>query len=254
MSGQAITLPGVGTVDFGQIQKDFEHWKKTQPTPVEALVTGLTASVQGVVIGYMLGSISSMDPNAANANPAMAAMQTAGPMQQALNLGTLTGVNAGLGCAIKRTRGGKDDVWGAMGASFGSGMAYSFVSGAPNPAQAAITTGFAFAAFNGIFYQIGKQFSGEPMEETDYLRAKHLLTTLGLGKYEGNLKKGQLNDQTIMLWNDSTLQEVKIPPGPRLLILNHLDQYRSPSNVLKPALPLPPMPPSAAAAPAAAAP
>ena len=41
-----------------------------------------------------------------------------------------------------------------MAASFGSGVAYSLVSGAPNPMQAALTTGFAFAAFNGLFYQV----------------------------------------------------------------------------------------------------
>jgi hypothetical protein len=42
-----------------------------------------------------------------------------------------------------------------MGASFGSGFVYSFVSGAPNPLQAALTTGIAFALFNGLFYQVG---------------------------------------------------------------------------------------------------
>ena len=30
---------------------------------------------------------------------------------------------------------------------------YSLVSGSPNPLQAAITTGMAFAVFNGLFYQ-----------------------------------------------------------------------------------------------------
>ncbi len=41
-----------------------------------------------------------------------------------------------------------------MGASFGGGVAYSLVSGAPNPLQSAITTGMAFALFNGLFYQV----------------------------------------------------------------------------------------------------
>lgn len=41
----------------------------------------------------------------------------------------------------------------------------------------------------------------------------------------------------------SALSEVRIPPGPRLLILHHVDMYRNPGNVLKPALPLPPLPP-----------
>ena len=34
----------------------------------------------------------------------------------------------------------------------------------------------------------------------------------------------------------SSLAEVKVPPGPRLLILDHVDQYR---HLLKPAGPLP---------------
>lgn len=34
----------------------------------------------------------------------------------------------------------------------------------------------------------------------------------------------------------SSLAEVRIPPGPRLLILDHIDQYR---HILKPAGPLP---------------
>lgn len=41
----------------------------------------------------------------------------------------------------------------------------------------------------------------------------------------------------------SALAEARIPPGPRLLILHHLDQYRNPSAILKPAIPLPMPPP-----------
>lgn len=41
----------------------------------------------------------------------------------------------------------------------------------------------------------------------------------------------------------SALAEARIPPGPRLVILHHLEMYRNPSAYLKPAMPLPPMPP-----------
>jgi hypothetical protein len=37
--------------------------------------------------------------------------------------------------------------------------------------------------------------------------------------------------QTIMLWDTAALTDAKIPAGPRLLILNHLNQFRSPSSV-----------------------
>lgn len=140
-----------------------------------------------------------------------------------------------------------------MGAAFFSGAAYALASGAPNPLQGAFTTGTMFAAFNGLFYQLGNMFKGDEVE-TDYDRGKYMLTTLGLDKYSNNLKKGKLTDTTIMLWNDSALAEAKIPPGPRLLILHHLDQYRSASSMLKPALPVPAYPfkpPASRAAPAA---
>jgi hypothetical protein len=50
------------------------------------------------------------------------------------------------------------------------------------------------------------------------------------------VRKGQLNDTTIGLWDGPALQEVKIPPGPRLLILDHIETYR---HILRPAVPIP---------------
>mmetsp|Transcript_2357 Transcript_2357/g.3923 ORF Transcript_2357/g.3923 Transcript_2357/m.3923 type:complete len:260 (-) Transcript_2357:745-1524(-) len=248
-----LTLPR----DFGQLQAKYNDWLKQQTPQVEVALTGLTASVQGVFIGYVLGSLTpAPDPNAAatSAMPALGqlkALQTGGPWAQARNLGVLTGVNAALTCGIKKARNGKEDVYSAMAASFGSGFAYSLVSGAPNPLQSAVTTGAAFALFNGLFYQIGQMFKPEHTD-TEYERAKYMLQTLGLAKYADNLKKNLLTDQTIMLWNESALSEARVPAGPRLLILHHLDTYRNPSSVLKMALPLPPMPPPQAVLPAKA--
>lgn len=68
-------------------------------------------------IGYLLGSVTQMNPPAAGNNPAVAsqlqALQAGGPWAQARNLGVLTGVNSALTVAIKKARKGKDDVWGA---------------------------------------------------------------------------------------------------------------------------------------------
>lgn len=47
----------------------------------------------------------------------------------------------------------------SMGAAFGAGVCFSFVSGVPNPMQSALTTGAAFAGFNGLFYQVGTNSS-----------------------------------------------------------------------------------------------
>jgi hypothetical protein len=88
-----------------------------------------------------------------------------------------------------------------MAAAFGAGACFSLVSGVPNPLQSACTTGAAFAGFNGLFYQIGKAFQ-PAHEECEYAQAKFMLQALGLAKYESNLKKGQLTDSTIMLWNE----------------------------------------------------
>jgi hypothetical protein len=49
-----------------------------------------------------------------------------------------------------------------MGAAFGAGIAFTLVSGQPNPLQSAFTTGAAFAAFNGLFYQVGAARPLEP--------------------------------------------------------------------------------------------
>mmetsp|Transcript_36233 Transcript_36233/g.80635 ORF Transcript_36233/g.80635 Transcript_36233/m.80635 type:complete len:251 (+) Transcript_36233:138-890(+) len=245
--GDSITLPGVGTISFKQKQKELQDWVKQQHPAVEVIIHSIQAAVPSVLIGYLLGSLGSMDPNAAAMNPQLAAMQAGGPWAQARNFGVLTGVNAGLGLTIKKMRNGKEDVWGSMGAAFGAGACYSLVSGQPNPLQAAVTSGMVFALFNGLIYQAGQMFKPEH-EDSEYERGKYMLKTLGLTKYQSNLQKGLLTDNTIMLWNESALTEARIPPGPRLLILHHLDQYRNPANVLKPALPLPPLPPQPVAA------
>ncbi|KAI8475908.1 MAG: hypothetical protein J3K34DRAFT_17793 [Monoraphidium minutum] len=242
-------------------QQMFEQWQakfnefKSQNDTVDIAVTTLASAAQGVFIGYLLGSFS-MDPaSQSGSNPQvsaqLAALQKGGPWGQARNLGVFTGVNAGASLAIKKARGGKEDVWGSMAASFGAGVAFSLVSGVPNPLQAAATTGAAFAGFNGLFYQLSNMFKPDH-DDTEYAQAKYMLRVLGLQKYENNLKKGLLTDNTIMLWNSESLAEARIPPGPRLLILHHLDTYRNPSSILKPALPLPMPPPPPAAAGAGA--
>jgi hypothetical protein len=113
----------------------------------------------------------------------------------------------------------------------------------PNPLMSAFSAGVVFALFQGAFYKLGEKFSGPKAEDTDYARVSAMLTNLGLQKWEKNLKKGQLDDRTIMLWDTSALQECRVPPGPRLLILHHLNQYRH-GDILRPALPIPGLPKS----------
>src|SRR5689334_15418178 len=58
-----------------------------------------------------------------------------------------------------------------MGASFLSGVAYSLVSGMPNPIQSAITTGAGFAVFNAIFFQVRGGLEGHCVKAAGTLPA-----------------------------------------------------------------------------------
>jgi hypothetical protein len=106
--------------DPNRLKADFDAWVVKQGPAAEVAVATLGAAAQGMFIGYLLGSFSSLDPtqnpNAAS-NPQvsaqLAALQKGGPWGQARNLGVFTGVNAGLTLAIKKARGGKEDVWGS---------------------------------------------------------------------------------------------------------------------------------------------
>ena len=161
-------------------------------------------------------------------------MMNASPLIMARNFGVLTGTNAGLTAALKKIRNGKDDVQGAMMASFGSGAAFAVVSGMANAQgqgvlPGMISTGVVFALMQGAIYQIGKALGGggqkSPEEELEYVYTKGMLATLGLDKYEKSFKKHQLTDRCLPLLNEASLQDCKIPAGPRLLILNHIDAY-----------------------------
>lgn len=172
----------------------------------------------------VMASPPGADPNAL-ASFKQAQALAGGPLVQARNFAVMTGANAGISCVMRRIR-GVEDVQGSMAAAFGSGALFSIVSGmgSPNPVANAITTGVAFAVFQGGFFMIGQKFSQPPSEDIYYSRGRNMLKQLGLQNYEKNFKKGLLTDQTLPLLNDSALRDVKIPPGPRLLILDHIQR------------------------------
>ncbi|KAG0533213.1 hypothetical protein BDA96_04G173400 [Sorghum bicolor] len=199
------------------IEAGFRAWMAKQPIQIEAAVA--------TAVGRCRAGL--WPPP--NANPeAMASFKQAqalagGPLVQARNFAVMTGANAGISCVMRRIR-GQEDIQGSMAAAFGSGALFSIVSGVgtPNPAVNAITTGVAFAVFQGGFFMIGQKFSKPSSEDTYYSRTRSMLHKLGLEKYEKNFKRGLLNDQTLPLLTDSALRDVKIPPGPRLLILDQI--------------------------------
>ncbi|WVZ85504.1 hypothetical protein U9M48_032427 [Paspalum notatum var. saurae] len=220
------------------LEAGLRAWLAKQPTHVEAAVTTAVGAVQGAALGGLMGTLApdagaglpvpqpppGVDPKAL-ASFKQAQALTGGPLVQARNFAVMTGANAGISCVMRRIR-GVEDVQGSMAAAFGSGALFSIVSGmgtgTPNPVVNAVTTGVAFAVFQGGFFMIGQKFSQPKSEDTYYSRGRSMLQTLGLQNYEKNFKKGLLTDQTLPLLTDSALRDVKIPPGPRLLILDHI--------------------------------
>lgn len=91
----------------------------------------------------------------------------------------------------------------------------------------AFSGGTIFGLIQGAFYKIGESFTGPKVDETSYLRTKYMLQQLALTDFERNFKDNRLDDTTLMLLSDSALKEAKVPPGPRLRILNYVDYYRS---------------------------
>ncbi|KAH6813622.1 Mitochondrial import inner membrane translocase subunit Tim17/Tim22/Tim23 family protein [Perilla frutescens var. frutescens] len=225
-------------VKLKEVEVKFKGWLAKQTLPVEAAVVTATSAIQGAAIGAFMGTLTGdgsglimPPPNAANLNPdAMASLKQAqalagGPLLQARNFAVMTGANAGIACVMKRLR-GKDDVQSSMVAAFGSGALFSLVSGmgGPNPAANALTSGLFFAIVQGGIFKVGEKFSKPPAEDVYYSKTRSMLSNLGLQNYEKNFKNGLLNDSTLPLLTDSALRDVKIPPGPRLLILNHIER------------------------------
>ncbi|PIN02776.1 hypothetical protein CDL12_24698 [Handroanthus impetiginosus] len=221
-----------------EVEIRFKGWLEKQTLPVEAAVVTTTSAAQGAAIGAFMGTltgdVSSLvtpPPNAGGLNPeAMASLKQAqalagGPLVQARNFAVMTGVNAGISCVMRRLR-GKEDVQSSMVAAFGSGAMFSLVSGMGGSNQAAnvVTSGLFFALIQGGIFQMGQKFSQPPAEDTQYIRTRSMLNNLGLQSYEKNFKRGLLTDRTLPLLTDSALRDVKIPPGPRLLILDHIER------------------------------
>ncbi|XP_058092771.1 chloroplastic import inner membrane translocase subunit HP30-2-like [Magnolia sinica] len=223
---------------FKELETGFRCWLAKQSLPVEAAVVTGTSAAQGAAIGAFMGTLTSdisssfpTPPPQAGLNPqAMASFKqaqalTGGPLVQARNFAVMTGVNAGISCVMKRIK-GVEDVQTSMVAAFGSGAMFSLVSGmgGPNLAANAVTSGLFFALVQGGLFTLGQKFSQPPAEDMFYARTRCMLTNLGLQKYEKNFKKGLLTDSTLPLLTDSALKDARIPPGPRLLILDHIQR------------------------------
>lgn len=223
-----------------ELENGYKSWLAKQSLAVEAAVVTATTAINGAAIGAFLGVMtqeltsSLPTPPQASLNPdAVAPFQqvqavAGGPLVQARNFAVITGVNAGISCVMKRLR-GKEDLQSSVVAAFGSGAAFSLVSGmgAANPAANAFTSGLLFAIFQGCSFKIGEMWQSTQRPTADdvyYARTRGMLDKLGLQHYTKNFKRGMLTDSTLPLLTDSALRDVRIPPGPRLLILDHIQR------------------------------
>ena len=238
-----------------ELQKAYEKWIGFQPPVVEGLASGFFGAFQGAFLGTLMGTMtqgSLAEAQASGVGPTAQMMKMGGPVTQARNFAVMTGVNAGINAFMRRYR-KVDDIQNSLVAAFGSGACFSLVSGmgskpaipgtsAPNPLMGAFSAGVVFALFQGAFYKLGETFSGPKTNDTEYARVKAMLNHLGLQKYEKNVKRALLNDKTLMLWDTPALQEAKIPAGPRLLILNHINTYKgrkgTSQDYLNPSIPI----------------
>ena len=199
------------------------------------------------MLGYTLGLVNqNLEKQAASMPNKPATMQggsfSGPPKVLALNLAVFSAVQSGLTLAVKKYRGveGNDDIPSNMAGMFGAGMSLSLctnlVGNAPAaPGQTksttpagyatdAVRTGALFAALNGAFMKVGQMFTGKKATtDVYYYHTNGMLAALGLEKYEKNFKRGLLTDDTLALLSDSALKEIKIPPGPRLKILNYVE-------------------------------
>lgn len=218
-----------------ELDVGIKAWLRQQPAPVEVVLVTASSALQGGAIGALMGTFTAdmaatlpapppgMNPQTA-ASLQQAKAFSGGPFQQARNFAVMTGVNAGLTCALKRMKGGAEDAQTSMLAAFGSGAVFSVVSGfgGPNLASNALSTGIFFALVQGGLFKVGQTFAQRPTEDPYYRQTRSMLSNLGLQRYEKNFKRGLLCDKTLPLLRDSSLAEVKIPPGARLLILDYL--------------------------------
>lgn len=241
----------------------------------EVAITTVSGFAQGGFFGAVFGGMMQNQPPpppGVTAPPQPMAM-AGGPLFVARNVAVMTGLNAGLTLLFKKLRNDTDDWQNHFGGALGAGFMYSLVANAFPPKvlppgtiipaglaailMDSLQTGAMFGIGSSLIYVVGKKFSGQDVldgtPEDPFRATKEMLVALNLQKFEKNFKKGQLTDNTLTLLTEGALSEAKIPPGPRLLILNHVASIKAyqlkvygkngpPMAAMSLALPVPGMP------------
>ncbi|KAI3984625.1 hypothetical protein MKX01_003988 [Papaver californicum] len=184
-----------------EFQTKFKELGNGYPT-----VATTSGAIQGAAFGGLVGAVAQVAGHVfPEHSPAIKAFSSS-PMEEARILAAMEGARASITCIIKRIK-GKEDVqtrfwcWSHAWNDYAEGFLWS--------SQCSDARGF----------QLGQKTSQLPGE---YTRTSCMLSNLGLQNYEKNFKKGLLTDIIIHLLTDSVLRDVRVPPGPRLLILDHI--------------------------------
>ncbi|XP_013596146.1 PREDICTED: uncharacterized protein LOC106304281 isoform X2 [Brassica oleracea var. oleracea] len=121
---------------------------------------------------------------------------------------------------------GKDDITNHLVSGSGAGLALSFLrQGFKLRPAHALSSVAVFAVIQATIYKVKETIKSRNAQDALYTEARAMLSMLGLEEYEKNFKKGRLTDPTLPLLTDRELREVNIPPGARLLILDHIKRY-----------------------------
>ncbi|KAG2261542.1 hypothetical protein Bca52824_068621 [Brassica carinata] len=209
----------------------MEHSSRKEISPtqykvIETVFMTAFGGVSGAVLGGIVGTVI-MAPMARRYPRALAALRrTQYARSYALEGSAVLAAWFGIESIMRGIR-GKDDLTSDMVSSSGGGLAYSFAMKGlkGQPAHALFNSAY-YAAFSGTIETIKSRNT----QDAFYTETRAMLSKLGLEEYEKNFKKGHLTDPTLPLLTDSVLQEVNIPPGPRLLILDHIQRYNKMVN------------------------
>ncbi|CAH8361026.1 unnamed protein product [Eruca vesicaria subsp. sativa] len=182
------------------------------------LIDAVLATTVGGVTGAAYGGIIGM---------VMAPLRRA---QYARDCSALGAAGFGIKSIMTEIR-GKDDLTNHIVSGSGAGLALSFVKqGVKAQPAHALFTAAGFAVLTGTVYKVNETITSRNAREALYTETRAMLSKLGLQKYEKNFKKGHLTDPTLPLLTDRELQEMNIPPGARLLILDHIKRYNKMVN------------------------
>ncbi|KAF3485908.1 hypothetical protein F2Q69_00055706 [Brassica cretica] len=151
----------------------------------------------------------------------IAGMVIGGQAQYAPFFAALCGIESAMS-AIR----GKDDITNHLVTGSGAGLALSFLrQGFKLRPAHALSSVAVFAVIQATIYKVKETIKSRNAQDALYTEARAMLSMLGLEEYEKNFKKGDLTDPTLPLLTDRELREVNIPPGARLLILDHIKRY-----------------------------